>query len=277
MKIFDVEEEKCFEDVSYLRIITSLDGISQINLNNNLYLCGTNDDSSNSISSFLLKIDLNKEPYSSLVLVSSIYSHFNPCLANWKNEHLIVIGGKGQTKCEMYNINFPKWKEITSLPEERYKATIFMDERSGNLYLFGGISTYGGFNIKTILRLGIEIEKRWEMIVVKENENFLARNSSAAFKFDNSQIIYICGGKDSNGKETEYITEFNMVTKGVRKFEASMKRPCSFELQNGADLNKMHFAFFDSNNYIHTISRNEFRMSVIKFEDLRYSNYGTST
>ena len=57
IKIFDVEEEKCYEEKLILRIISSLEGISQINMNNCLYLCGTHD-AANSVGSYLLKIDI---------------------------------------------------------------------------------------------------------------------------------------------------------------------------------------------------------------------------
>ena len=46
-----------------------------------------------------------------------------------------------------------------------------------------------------------------------------------------------------------------------------MRKICDFEVNGYVDLNKIHFAFFDRDNYVHTISINGFKMSVIKFDD----------
>ena len=102
IKIFDVEEEKCYDEKMLLRIITSLEGISQINMNNCLYLCGTND-SSNSVGSYLLKIDIAISPLQPMVLINSIFNHETPSLINYKDD-LFVIGGKDQIQCEYYQI-----------------------------------------------------------------------------------------------------------------------------------------------------------------------------
>ena len=90
LRIFDFEEEKCFDDNILLRIITSLEGISQINIHNSLYLCGTNDDPSDSVGSYLLKIDLSVSPIQPLVLINSIFSHYYPSLINSKTNSLLL-------------------------------------------------------------------------------------------------------------------------------------------------------------------------------------------
>ena len=46
-----------------------------------------------------------------------------------------------------------------------------------------------------------------------------------------------------------------------------MRKVCDFEVNGYVDLNRIHFAFFDRDNCVHTISRNGFKMSVIKFDD----------
>ena len=48
----------------------------------------------------------------------------------------------------------------------------------------------------------------------------------------------------------------------------SMKIICSFDMQGYGDLNKNLFAFMDNSFTIHSISRNDFRMMVIPFEQL---------
>ena len=268
IKIFDVEEEKCYEEKVILRIISSLEGISQINMNNCLYLCGTHD-AANSVGSYLLKIDIAITPLQPMVLINSIFNHESPSLINYK-EDLFVIGGKNQIQCEYYQIDNAKWKQLPSLPDERYKGTLFSDEQYDNIYLFGGMCK--GVNVKTILKLNMTICKSWDVIIVKENENFLARNCSVAFRFDKTDNIYICGGTDNNDNNTEYIVEYNINKKKVKKFELSMRKICDFEVNGFVDLNKIHFAFFDRDNCVHTISIKGFKMSVIKFDDFCPNN-----
>ena len=86
--------------------------------------------------------------------------------------------------------------------------------------------------------------------------------------FDNSDIIYICGGKNNNGEETEYICEYNITNKSVKKSKHSMKNICSFNMQGYGDLNKNYFAFIDNSFIVHSISRNDFRMMVIPFDQV---------
>ena len=267
VRIFDVEEEKCFEQKILLRIITSLEGISQINMNNCLYLCGSNDEASNSVGSYLLKIDISISPLQPIILINSIFSHNFPSLINYLNDYLIVVGGKNQIQCECYQLSNTKWKQLPTLPDDRYKATLFCDEQNDNIYLFGGYNSSGKCNSKSILRLNMKTCSIWELIVVKENENFLARNSSICFMFEGTDKIFICGGKDNNDKDTEYIIEYDSNRKTIKKIEKSLKKVSNFEEQGYVDLNKLHFAFFDKDNFVHTISRNSFRMSIIKFDD----------
>ena len=275
MKIFDVEEEKCFEMTLTLRIINSLEGISQININNCLYLCGSNDDTSNSIGSYLLKIDISTSPLLPMPQINSIFAHNSPSLLCYKGNNLIVIGGKHQTQCEMYEIP-SKWKQLPPLPNERFKCSLVADEKYNSIYLFGGYTTEGNEggnsssnvqheNFNSILRLNLNSNNAWEVLFVKENDTFLARNSSVSFIFENTDTVYICGGKDNNENDTEYIVEFDISKKSIKKSQLTLKKTACFDMEGCVDLNKMHFAFFDNNDFVHTISRN-FKMSIIKFE-----------
>ena len=205
-----------------------MEGISQINIHNSLYLCGTNDDPSDSVGSYLLKIDLSVSPIQPLVLINSIFSHYYPSLIQFKNE-LIVIEGTNQIQCECYQISHSKLKQMPSLPEERFKAAAFSDEKGDSIYLFGGNSLNG--NSKSILKLNMPQSSIWEIINIKQNEYFLARNSSVAFMFESTDNIYICGGKDNNNNDTEYIVEYNIKTNSLKKFDRTLKKVCSFDVQ----------------------------------------------
>lgn len=264
VQIFDIEEEKTYEQKINLRIIKSLSGFSQITINNILYLCGS--DNYNSISAFLFKIDPSYSNATLSLLVNSIHPHYNPSLVCYKGETIIAVGGKQQKKCDWYNISLKKWRSLPSLPEDRYKATLLINDDTNYLYLFGGFCFKDNTNHKSIFKLYLEESSAtWETIIVIENENYLSRNSSVAFQFD--EDIYICGGCNNLGKDTEFIVEYNTVKDTVKKFELSLKKSASFDDQSGVNLNKLHYAFFDKSSDVHTVSKNEFKMSVFKFND----------
>ena len=269
LKIFDIEDEKCFKQNILLRVITSLSGISQLNVNNTLYLCGINDDNKdNVVGSYMFKLSCDVKNPSPIFLVNSVFSHLSPSMTIWKSDLIIVVGGKEQIECEGYVISRARWVELPSMPEDRYKCSLLPDEKNNFIYLFGGLSTITNNNMKNILRLNMETCDKWDMILIKQNENFLARNSSVAFMFDNGETIYICGGKDNMDQETEYICEYHINSKSVKKSKYSMKIICSFDMQGYGDLNKNLYAFIDNSFTIHSISRNDFRMMVIPFEQL---------
>ncbi len=272
LKIFDIEEEKCFKKNIFLRVLSNLEGISQLNVNNSLYLCGINGlKTENVIGSHLLKVNIEEKKTSIIFLVNSIFTHYNPSMTVWKSDLIIVVGGKGQIECEGYIISKSKWIELPFLCEDRYKCSLFSDDINNMIYLFGGFSKIIQKNMKTILRLNLDLCEKWDIILVRENENYLARNSSTCFMFDNDDIIYICGGYDNKNEETEFICEYDIFNRTVKKSKYNMKINCSFDLQGFGDLNKQHFVFMDNNFLVHTISRKDFNMMIIPFDHVSIS------
>jgi hypothetical protein len=254
--IFDIDEEKCFEKNLFLRIISNLVGFSQINLNNSLYLCGSNNEESNE-GSYLMKFDYN---YSTpFILVNSIYSHFFPSLIGFK-ENLVVVGGKENVFCEIYYEKNSKWKEIAKLPSDRFKCNLISDEKNNFIYLFGGYTKISKKNCNNILRLNMN-NFIWENILINNNEFFLERNSSLLFSFNDH--IFICGGFDNNNEKTEYIIQFNITKRKVKKFYEKLKKNSAFDVTFNVD----NFSVgIDNDGYIHTISKN-FRLKLINFEE----------
>ena len=86
--------------------------------------------------------------------------------------------------------------------------------------------------MKNILRLNMEVCDKWDMILIKQNENFLARNSSVSFMFDNGDTIYICGGKDNLDQETEYICEYHINSKTVKVSISKIYFFCIWKVKN---------------------------------------------
>ena len=86
------------------RIIKDLEGMSQVFIENLLYLCGgpigMNKDYD---TSQIFKIDTNAIPISVSVEVTSLFAHHYPALGVFRNDYIVVIGGKNNKKCEIYN------------------------------------------------------------------------------------------------------------------------------------------------------------------------------
>lgn len=269
LKIFDIEEEQAFEEKLMLPIIHSLDHISQINYLGSLYLCGANSIVASNSGSFLLKITMNITSPLSSILVNSIYPHSCPSMVGWKNEYLFVIGGKGQIQCEYYNIRQPNWHKLPSLPEERFKCSLLLDESNNQIYLFGGYCSIGNKNVRTILKLNILQGINWEMVIIFDNELCLARNCSVCLQFDGNSSIYILGGKNDEGKATDDIIEYNPNEKrSVSVMKQKLIKPSIFDEQNGVDLNKTQFNYIDTDGFVTKICKTDFKISLFNHEVL---------
>ena len=103
--------------------------------------------------------------------------------------------------CEFYNIKDSFWKELPFLPEDRFKCSVIEDELNDNIYIFGGFSIIKKKNMTSILKLNMNIMNEWEILNIKENENYLARNSSICLNFDDSDNILILGGYDNQNEK----------------------------------------------------------------------------
>lgn len=275
MKIFDVEEEKTYEEKLILRILSSLSEVTQLNFMCALYLCGINPSQSSYLTnsgSYLLKISPDVSCPTSSLLVSSIFSHSSPAMIGWMNEELLVIGGREQIECEYYVIKQAKWRQLPSLPEDRFRGTLLSDEINQYIYMFGGYCSIGKKNIKTVLRLNMAQTLVWEMMIIKENEGLLARNSSIAIQLE-SNTIYILGGKNDKGKSTDYIAEFNIINKSIKVSNRKLPKECSFDEQNGVELKKMHFNYFDDESNMIKISKIDMRITLFNYEDMQGRAY----
>lgn len=271
VQIFDIEDEVGIEIDPYFRIIKNLDGFSQLNMNNSLYLCGANMNN-DSAGSHLLQFDPNKNTANTTILISSINHHYYPTLLAYKNEFIIAVGGLKNKSAEIYNLKMKKWKNLPELPEERYRCTAVADELTDFVYILGGFNSEIEKNASTLLRLNMKHSLIWETLVVKNNSNLLSRNSSAVIKFDRSSV-FILGGRNNENELTETIVEFDLHSRQVSLSRNTLSSPATFSQQTGSDLNKSDFFLFDENGNILKITRNDFAISKINFKQLLEDNY----
>ena len=268
---YDVEEEYFLEYKITIPIIRTIEGMSELNINKKLILCGISPKQKNE-GSFLFKIDLEKKAYEDEehnnveVLINSIFPHIYPSLIYDKSGKILCIGGKRQIQCESYNLSKNKWFTLPQLHEERYKCSLCLDSKGNYVYLFGGINNS---NINTsvendaqikILRLNLHRLLIWENLIIKNSSKnlFINRISSAAFtfKFD-EDFIFIVGGEDLNGNQLDNILRFSIKKLKFESTGARLKSKAIFLNQNGVSMNEQAHCLIDNFNEIHIIERHD--------------------
>ena len=265
---YDIEENILLKYYIKIPILKSLKGISELNLNSKLYLCGNsslNDDS----SSYLFQ--LNFKDLSTKILVNSKYCHYFPSLIAINNDKIICIGGKKHVECEIYDINIDHWTLMPDLPEERYKSTLCYDYKNKYLYLFGGINSEKR-NKKYIEKDNfLRISSKnysfpiWEKIFLETKiENKLLNRISSATIFLGDYIIII-GGQNEEGKKLKNISKFDVDKYRIESSGHQLEFPAKFinynilvDYKYNFINEKNFFYLFDSDNNIHIINKQQY-------------------
>ena len=111
--------------------------MSQLNVDNNLYLCGSEEGANT--GSFFLKLDNTKSLTSTVsIMINAQYSHVYPSMIHVPKNSILVVGGKRQEKCEQFDITNSKWKYLPELPEERYHCSLIMDTKKKYVFYSEG-------------------------------------------------------------------------------------------------------------------------------------------
>jgi hypothetical protein len=181
---------------------------------------------------------------------------------------LVVIGGKQQIFCEKYSISLNNWRKIPILPEERYKGCLLVHQKESNLYLFGGTSN-GIFN-NSILFLNFRSIGGWERILLKENDYLLKRDSCISFQLNNDKDeIFICGGNVDNNLENEYVAQYDINNKKLRKKKIkSGLSKAKFKNQTITDYDGRYFSFIDIDENIYLIEKKNFGITIIDTKEI---------
>ena len=270
---YDVEEEDFIEFIVTFPIIRTIEGMSELNVDKKLFLCGISPKQKNE-GSFLLQINLDKrdfdndEQINAEILINSHFTHIYPSLIHDKNKKILCVGGKGQTKCELYNLNVNKWFSLPQLPEERYKCTLCLDSKGDFGYLFGGINTdKDNINNKNendaeikILRMNLEKQLIWENLIVKNNQKNIAINrvSSGAFTFKyDEDFIFIIGGEDFEENYLDDILRFSIKNLKFESTGIKLKNKALFTNKNSVSINEQAYCLIDDFNNIHLIERHD--------------------
>ena len=261
--IVDIEEERIFRSKVSLRIVSSIKGMSQLNIDNSLYLCGS--ESESTLGAYMINIDNTKSTNSDVkFLVNAQYPHVNPSMIAIPSNSILVIGGKKQIKCEKFDITNSKWKYIPELPEERYKCNLFIDANSKYVYLFGGFCSELGRNCDDILRMKLDTQMIWERISIREGAELLSKTSSGIIRDKHeekkSKVVYILGGKDNQKELCDSIVEFDMKKRKARRIKTQLKYKAKFVNQMGVNVDKNTYVLIDKKGNIHTMNFNDFSL-----------------
>ena len=261
--IVDIEEERIFRSKVSLRIVSSIKGMSQLNIDNSLYLCGS--ESESTLGAYMINIDNTKSTNSDVkFLVNAQYPHVNPSMIAIPSNSILVIGGKKQIKCEKFDITNSKWKYIPELPEERYKCNLFIDANSKYVYLFGGFCSELGRNCDDILRMKLDTQMIWERISIREGAELLSKTSSGIIRDKDeekkSKVVYILGGKDNQKELCDSIVEFDMKKRKARRIKTQLKYKAKFVNQMGVNVDKNTYVLIDKKGNSHTMNFNNFSL-----------------
>jgi len=264
MLYYDINKNETIIMEKKLEDIRSLDGMSEINFNNNLYICG---------NKFLYEINpLNPE---TIVLSDLNYWHCYPSLISIKEKYIYCIGGKNQCHCELYDIDTNTWSALPNLPEERYLCSLCYDKKNNIIYLFGGINNKNEIHGKKLpieydyflrLKEDLNIGLVWEKILVKNNKNLLNRISAATLIFEgNENFIFILGGEDEENHLLNDIIKYDINNQSFIQLNHKLNFPTKFFNQYSikSDMNNFLYVFLDMfNNPINIDKHNFFELNI---------------
>jgi hypothetical protein len=260
IQVYDIENEIGKEIEINLRFL-KLNGLSQLNMKNNLFLCGWENGKSNDhAGSTFVRIDPMKEPATVSYLVSASHCHHYPSLTQYKGEHLICIGGQNSLKCEIFTFATMKWKDLPDLPEERYKSILAPDETNSCIYLFGGYNSNSNKIHSSVLKLNLRNGPRWETIVVSSNQAMMLTKIESGICRVNKNTIMIVGGSTNEQEETEDIVEccFNDKKGTTTSLNISnklkMNKSCKYDTMNIAGEYNGNYFLIDDLSIVHKIA-----------------------
>lgn len=269
LNVYDIDKQKAFQKEVFIPLLISLDGISQIEYNNTIYLCGNqSEENLGSSSSFLISVNPYKAYDYTNILLSSIAHHYYPSMIGIENDLILALGGINQTICEYYSISQQKWKEIAKLPDGRYQGSLMHDKANQIIYLFGGYNhKYNKCN-STILTIETKHFFGWETILLKEGNDLMAKCYCGLFLFNDNNII-IFGGKNNEGREDDKVIEYNIKKRTAKVMEsASLPTPAMFPSPFDIIVDKNDLFILDDQANLHKLTHNKFGQLSISINEV---------
>ena len=258
-------KEKVFSDRgNFKKDMTSEKDISQLNLNNKLYmLSGRNYN----------KFYYYDYPTNSVYFINnSLFSHYlGQMVYCEKTDSIYLLGGSNQIRCEMLkidnsNITQSEWIKLPPLNEEREEfGIIYFNDY---VYVFFGFSPSKGGNLSSIERINVNTNKKFEVVYINEQ---ISLSSLAVAKFiddedenGNKEILLLGGFNGVNNVDTTLILD----TEQMKIRECDIVIPAINKNREFLFGNESAFVeiepnmqlLYDSQNNVHLLTRENYEL-----------------
>ena len=258
-------KEKVFSDRgNFKKDMTSEKDISQLNLNNKLYmLSGRNYN----------KFYYYDYPTNSVYFINnSLFSHYlGQMVYCEKTDTIYLLGGSNQIRCEMLkidnsNITQSEWIKLPNLNEEREEfGIIYFNDY---IYVFFGFSPSKGGNLSSIERINVDNNKKFELVYINEQ---ISLSSLAVAKFiddedenGNKEILLLGGFNGVNNVDTTLILD----TEQMKIRECDIVIPAINKNREFLFGNESAFVeidtnmqiLYDSQNNVHLLTRENYEL-----------------
>lgn len=257
-QMLDVETSDSFITEIKLFFFKNLNAVSQITIENCLFLLGQQSDNCNAGSLFIL-YDLTDKLSQYTILVNSTYEHFKASLTVFKRDFIVAVGGKNSIKCEIYHRNSNKWRTLPDLPEERYGCGIVSDDTKDQLYCFGGFNSKLRSYLPNVIRVNLKSSNSWENVSIKGG-HLIERANFNIVKVGKESVL-ILGGSTSTKDITDTIVEYEFSHKIANELPLKLMVPCKFDSYSHAEFASSIYVVDDDSN-IHIISKKEGKAEI---------------
>ena len=231
----------------------NLDSISQLVIDNTLYILGDQDSKCNA-GAFFLKCDLTDKNIQLSILINSTHEHYKSSLTVFKRDFIIAIGGKNSIKCEIYHKQSNKWRTLPDLPEEKYGCGLLTDDSNDLLYCFGGCNSKMTYFSNNILRINLKNSNKWDVLPIKDS-SLIEKAFFTLVKTAKDKILII-GGSQINKEFCDDIVEYDMNHKTSLLLHYKLISSSKFDVYSYCDINNNLYAV-DEDNRIHIINLKE--------------------
>jgi len=248
---YDIDKSEMITPDFEIKNCPSFNGMSELNHNNCLYLCGGQENQNG--GTYLLKFDPTTHKLETLI--NSKHYHHNPTLCIAKG-YLYCIGGEDK-KAERYNLTENYWEDLPSLKLERSGSTAYFCEDNDYLYLFGGFLSLKNNNTDLVIRIKVVkdlIDIGWEDCFINKTSPLIKKSLMCVIPVTSSTILLV--GGDTYDKQTfnpcSQVVKVDFKEETIYLEECKLKRPSTFLNRNSVlYCNNNYAILFDEQYRIH--------------------------
>ena len=179
--------------------------------------------------------------FEKMILPEMLQEKSNHCLFEVPyKKSLCALGGKNSKDVEMYDLEEKNWKTFPELnyPRENPSCCVI---NGTYIYCFFGYNSEEASYLTSIEKFDLDYNTKWEVLNPFGNKTFMKKRMSGCVKYRKNfeENIYILGGINILGKESQDVLVYNEKTNDIEKEDMSLPykssfNSCSFiQLPNG--------------------------------------------